>query len=83
MPFSKQVINTLLSLFTVWCYQNTQKRKQLMCSKEGEALKRQLAGNEGHFDGSPDPRNSIHQPIPHDPYTRGAIECDRSEPKSS
>jgi hypothetical protein len=41
MAFSEQVINTLLSLFTVRFSQNTQKRKQLLCSKEGQALKRQ------------------------------------------
>ena len=54
-----------------------------MCSKEGKALKRLQAGKEGHFDVSPDAINNIQQPSPHDPHIREAIECDRSEPKSS
>ena len=53
-----------------------------MCSKEGGAREAR-AGKEGQFDVSPDAINDIQQPSPHDPHTRGAIECDRSEPKSS
>jgi hypothetical protein len=59
------------------------KEKAVIVFKGRKGAQEARAGKEGHFEVSPDARNNIQQPTPHDPHTRGAIECDRSEPKSS